>query len=470
MKLIFSILVAFLIVAVHCEEKPNLFLSRILRHKGPVEIFNFELSSNTMAILNIKDLTGTFQFTGQSLNKNQKGLFLNPVGTGRLYKWEGTPASGKWERIDSTYFTGYNFLSILFAVDSTIYNFGGTGFWYQNGNLRRYNPSSHEWTAEALNRSIPWVRDHHILFYLDTINSVFYFNGQGRFHDASLMDGVDSTSLGKIYKLDLKNNVVTELGNYEPIKGDFLGMTPWGTVTSFYDLADLVNNKYYRLSKNVENNLLRVLTKSISNRFAWQYSFWIDSALYFASPNKGYDSVIIHKSDLIPTGKPIYSQKKNIQKKDSKSVPNLWIALFGIMVILNIYLYSIYKKENRKNSNKKHLDDIQSKIITNGKSKLTALEKELLELIFENSILKKMTEIQDINTLLGCNNKNIDVQKRLRSDAINALNEKLSLSFLTDHKIVERKRSAFDGRSFEYYIDQQYFTAIQQLLNNSTSS
>ncbi|MFM8587217.1 MAG: hypothetical protein ACKOBX_02590 [Bacteroidota bacterium] len=91
-------------------------------------------------------------------------------------------------------------------------------------------------------------------------------------------------------------------------------------------------------------------------------------------------------------------------------------------------------------------------------------------MIFENSVLKKMTEIAEINNTLGCGNKNIDVQKRLRSDAINALNEKLSLSFLTDHKIVERKRSAFDGRSFEYYIDQQYFNAIQQLLNNSTSS
>ena len=470
MKLISSILVAFLSVAARCEEKPNLFLSRILKHKGAVEIFNFELSSNTMPILNIKDLRGTFQFTGQSLNKNQNGLFLNPIGTGRLYKWDGTPTYGKWKRIDSTYFTGYNFLSILFSVDSTIYNFGGTGFWYQNGNLRRYNPSSHEWTAEALNKSIPWLRDHHIMFYLDTINSTFYFNGQGRFHDAILMNGVDSTSVGKLYKLDIKSNTVTELGNYEPVKGTFLGMTPWGTITSFYDLADLVNNKYYRLSKNVENNLLRVLTKSVSNRFAWQYSFWIDSALYFASPNKGYDSVIIHKSDLIPTSKPIYSKNNIIQKKADASTPNFWIALFGIMVLLNIYLYWIYKKENRKNKNRNYIFEVENKIITSAKSKLTTLEKELLQLIFENSILKKMTEIQDINTLLGCNNKNIDVQKRLRSDAINALNDKLSILLLTDQKVIERKRSAFDGRSFEYFIDQQFFTAIQKLLNSLASS
>jgi predicted transcriptional regulator len=102
--------------------------------------------------------------------------------------------------------------------------------------------------------------------------------------------------------------------------------------------------------------------------------------------------------------------------------------------------------------------------------KLSEIERELLQLIFEKSVLKKMTEIQDINTLLGCNNKNIDIQKRLRSDAINALNDKMSLLLLTDKKVIERKRSAFDGRSFEYYIDQQYFTAIQQLLNHSASA
>ena len=466
MRLIFTFLIGLLSVATHSQEKAIPFVSRILNYPGPVEIFNFELSSNTMPILDIKDLSGTFQYSGQSLNKNQNGLFLNPIGTGRLYKWNGTPSFGKWERIDSTFFTGYNFLSILFSADNTIYNFGGTGFWHQNGNLRRYNPTSHEWTAETLSKSIPWLKGHHTLFYLDTIHHVFYFNGQGKYHDEMLMNSVDSSTLEKMYKLDLKNKIVSELGKYAPIKGNFFGMTPWGSVVSYHDLADFVNNKYYKLSENVENNLLRVLTKSISNRFAWQYSFWLDSALYFASPTHGYDSVIIHKSDLIPTSKPVYWEIKESKKNKNASPPFLWIGLLGIMLLVNMYLYFRHRKANRKYYNREAENDWT----INEKSKLTEIEKGLLQLIFENSVLKKMTQIAEINNILGCSNKNIDVQKRLRSDAINALNEKLSLAFLTDHKIIERKRSSFDGRSFEYFIDQQYFTATQKLLNSSVSS
>ena len=65
-----------------------------------------------------------------------------------------------------------------------------------------------------------------------------------------------------------------------------------------------------------------------------------------------------------------------------------------------------------------------------------------------------MTSINDINAVLGCTNKNIEVQKRMRSDAINAVNQKLHFIFVTDDKIIERKRSDFDARSFEYFIEE----------------
>ena len=190
------------------REKPPAFISKILSYKKPVYIFDYQLAVNTMPILKIKDLTGTFNFTGQSINKNERGLFMNHLGTGRLYQWKGDANMGEWVRIDSTYFTGYNFLSLFFSIDSTLYSFGGTGFWYFNGNLRRYNFTSHEWNAKLLNRSIPWVKDVRNVFYIDSARQVLYFNGQGRFHDASLKNTVDSSSFSKIFKLDLKEGIL----------------------------------------------------------------------------------------------------------------------------------------------------------------------------------------------------------------------------------------------------------------------
>lgn len=472
MKLIFSVLVTFLTVAVHCEEKPKPFLSRILRHKGSVLLFNFQHSINDIPVYKINDLHVTFDYTGQGITKNSKGLFLHHIGTGRVYKWRGDAQAGEWIRIDSTFFTGYNFLSLFFSKDSSLYSYGGVGFLQQNGHLRKYNFSANEWKALQLSKSIPWLRKSREIFFVDTTKAVLYFNGQGRFHDALMNDNkLDSSTFDKLYMIDLEKGEVKELGNYQSEKGGFFGQTPWGTITDFYKLADFRNNQYYSLSEMVQNNLFRILAKSSSNHYNWQYTFWLDSALYFTNSKFDYDSVVIHSSDLIKTNIPLYTpiEVKTNQKPFSN---NLLLIIVSILVGgINIFLILKYLKQKRAIQNTS-TDQLmyESNVLQNNRIKLSEIETNLLRVIFENSVLKKMTEIAEINNTLGCGNKNIDVQKRLRSDAINALNEKLSLSFLTDHKIVERKRSAFDGRSFEYYIDQQYFNAIQQLLNNSTSS
>ena len=143
------------------------------------------------------------------------------------------------------------------------------------------------------------------------------------------------------------------------------------------------------------------------------------------------------------------------------------IAL-GSLNIFFLLKYNKYKKDRLKHTFSESINRQDPEWYKG--IKLSEVEIGLMRLIFENSILKKMTQINDINNILGCSNKNIDIQKRLRSDAINALNDKLCILLLTDQKVISRKRSAFDGRSFEYFIDQQFFTAIQKLQNSSASS
>ena len=418
-----------------------------------------------MHILEIKDLPATFQYAGQALTKNSKGLFIQPLGTERLYEWKGNQHQGEWKRIDSTFFTGYNFLSLFFSLDSTIYSFGGIGFWYQNGNLRKYGTVSHEWTAKLLNHSIPWHKKNGDIFQIDSSNRALYFNGVGRPYDANLKNQVDSSSLNKMYRLDLDQGELTELGQYDPEIGEFHGQTPWGVIINFSELADLVNNKRYKFSENVESNILRVLTKSTSNRFSWQYIFWMDSAMYFATPDKGYDSVIIHKSDLIPIKGPVYTEiKKEIKTSDPSSTRYLLLFICCLFGVGNLWFYRKYKTVKKKNT----LDasaELKSEFLASEKNKLSEIDKSLLQLVFENSVMKKMTTISEINTVLGCVNKSIEIQKRMRSDAINAINQKMNFSLLTDERIIERQRSAFDARSFEYYINEKYFLQIKNLLN-----
>jgi hypothetical protein len=470
MKAIFIFLFSLHVFLLYGKEKPKPFIQRILSHKGPLLIYNFQPSVNDLPVLNIKDLPATFQFSGQGLTKNNKGLFLHQIGTGRMYRWEGDAQLGEWERIDSTYFTGYNFLSLFFSVDSSVYSFGGLGFWQANGHLRKYNFAANEWNAKELNKSVPWVREAHEIFFIDTTKKLLYFNGEGRRHDELLAtDKVDSSSLGMIYCLDLEKGMINKLGKYETGLVDFFGQTPWGTIAGFNKLADFSNNEYYTLSETVENNLLRILTKSTSNHFKWQFSFWMDSALYFSNSDFGYDSVIIRKSDLIKMNKPIFIPVKDSTfKNNNSSIQWIWIIAFIALVASNIYFFNKYKQITKKQQRSEKQSS--EGFAKNHKIKFTEIEYSLIQLLLENSILKKMTQINEINNILGCTNKNIDIQKRLRSDAINTLNEKLSLLLLTENKIIERKRSEFDGRTFEYFIEPSYFSEVQQILNTQAFS
>ena len=449
--------------ALVAQEKPGPFLQRILSHKSPVLIFNFQSSTNEMPIHKILDLTPTFTFSGQAITKSSKGLFLNHLGTGRIYQWKGDEASGQWTRIDSTYFTGYNFLSLFFSMDSTIYSFGGTGYWYNNGNLRKYNPIAKEWNVKRLDNSIPWIYETDELFYIDTSNRKLYFNGQGRKFDAGLADAsVDSSSINKLYCIDIDKGTFKELGSYEPSMTGFFGQTPWGTIVSFDKLADYSNNKYYKLSEKIETQLFKILSSSNSSSFIKQYSFWIDSVLYFTKTDLKYDSIIIHRSDLTPTNIPVYFPSTNQElRKSTTSIPWLWIISTAMLISLNIYLY---KRRNKKHSTAIANNNEGSELFIQEKFKLTEVELNLLQTIFENSILKKTTSIDSINTILGCTNKSIEVQKRLRSDTINTINQKISMSVLIDYNIIQRKRSEFDGRSFEYFIEEQNLHQVRKFL------
>ena len=446
----------------------NTFLSKIITHQSPVQIFSFNLPVDPIPILKINDLQNTFNFTGQGLTKNKNGLFLNPIGTGRLYKWNGDSKKGNWQRIDSTFFSGYNFLSLFFSIDSSLYSFGGIGFWHINGNLRKYNFSANEWNAKLLTSSIPWHQDTKKYYYIDSSQKMIYFSGSGKTADQSLASTVDSNSINSIYSLDIERGELKTLGKFNIEDAGFLGQTPWGTVSSFTILSDFKNNIKYKLSERVENNLMRVLAKANNNRFTWQYSFWLDSALYFGSSNYLYDSVIISKSDLIETKDKVYTPLE-FEKYEQKFNANSSLNLLLIFILLGsnlIFIIAYYSQRSKNNNSSSTIKEREKKV---EKYILTEIEKYLLRLILDNSIKNKMTSIDEINIVLGSVNKNLEIQKRLRSETINEINAKLSVILLRNEKIINRKRTEFDARSFEYYIDKIYFSGIQKLLNSDDS-
>jgi hypothetical protein len=63
--------------------------------------------------------------------------------------------------------------------------------------------------------------------------------------------------------------------------------------------------------------------------------------------------------------------------------------------------------------------------------------------------------VEEINQIIGCTQRNLEVQKRMRSDLIISINGKLKQTLGMEGVVINKKRAEFDKRSYEYFIENQ---------------
>jgi len=87
-----------------------------------------------------------------------------------------------------------------------------------------------------------------------------------------------------------------------------------------------------------------------------------------------------------------------------------------------------------------------------------------LSFIYEHSLDERLTTIEEINKVIGAAQRNPEVQKRLRSDLIGAINDKLKIIAESKYNVIDKQRSEFDKRSFEYFIRTEHMQLVQKVL------
>jgi hypothetical protein len=110
-----------------------------------------------------------------SLLKNKKDIYLQPLGTGKLYLLKKEQKTGQLKntyqfiRIDSTYFFGANFNAINFFMNDTLFQFGGEGYWHIRGHLTYFSNKTHEWELYNANRLVIAFEDdnNNLVYHID---------------------------------------------------------------------------------------------------------------------------------------------------------------------------------------------------------------------------------------------------------------------------------------------------------------
>jgi len=383
-------------------------------------------------------------FTPQIVHfvKHQHNILMLPDGTGRVYQMSMGENNIEFQRIDSTIFFGYNFNSYVFSYRDTLYSFGGSGFWRLNGQLRFYQPDKKEWELIRLEKEL--------------ISKEIIFNR----HTGKLYLLADS-----IYTIDLLNKEFRNLGKRIPhtavLEKNIFGTIPWGILLGFAD-------KYYLLDieKNEISILNRKLTDQINSNIHNEIKYYVrDSSIYFSTRfnSEMLNTVTLSRKDFMLTENKFYEEIKTpgtLASLGANFTKHRWLILCFISGLV-LGLIITYKYRDTK---KKKLLTAKSLAGLNLETLFNQEEKDLIALVYNNSVSMLPTSSESINQVLGVSNKSMNVQKKHRSDSLLTINKKYSLISGNTENLIISKRNAQDKRSFDYYIDQRYFDDIARLI------
>ena len=445
-----------------------------MQEKGNVLVF----SPYPSRPLEINDLPTNFKQSGQVLTKTKKGLFLNQLGTGRIYQLELEKNEYRWNRIDSTFYTGYNFGSLFFSVDSTLYSFGGGGLFNFNGNLRYFNNNIREWDAVRLSHSILWNSTEALFTLIDTDENKLIVQALPLESDQQLKNRQVDELKQTIWELDIAKGKWTMVGKVNFDNSLVLAQTPLGALVNMDKVVDFKNNKIYSVSINLQSKLFKLFgTSTLPIKVA--YTFCIDSTYFVGDLENYIDSVVISRKDLIDMGTAFYKPVK-----PSSPINQREYLIGGIVVLAIVSMYILYRKtkpriskttiaaigspieqsKTEKEKNETHVVFRSGKLM----ELLNERERLLLDFIYKHSLDERLTTIEEINKVIGASQRNSEVQKRLRSDIIGAVNDKLEIVSESKYNIIDKQRSDFDKRSFEYFIRPEHMELVEKVLGKKS--
>jgi hypothetical protein len=121
---------------------------------------------------------------------------------------------------------------------------------------------------------------------------------------------------------------------------------------------------------------------------------------------------------------------------------------------LTLLIFSIFSK--RLNHKTKFVNLIKPEnTLVDNYIQFNEHEKTLIKHIIDHSRNQNYFTVAELNLHLGVKNKSIEIQKKIRTEAIIRINHKFNVNFNKDTVFIERVRSIEDRRYFNYFINEE---------------
>jgi len=400
---------------------------------------------------------GVYPEKEQIILKIDENIFVRFDGTGFIFQLTDLLDSiAKFKRIDRTVNFNYNIGSFHFISGKDMYNYGGYGFWKSNGLIRKYDPKSREWSVIKTNEEIPQQIFKINNPWFDLQKNILYLPYRVDIH-AGLKENI--YQYGKItpiaYTFNLKTGDWSAIGKssdqtINTLKDATLFLSTYRglMVLAFEELYlfDFINNRILKSNDNVFAQLYMRITDANA-------VYHLNKMLYTISRQTGrIDSVQLDLDVFQSIDKPIYEPIRNYT----------WAWIAGAIICIVAMALLTKRWVDRKISSIK-LSNPASK---NFKFEFSDIEKSLIDMLLEKSKSNQTATISEINYVLGVKDKNIGLQKKVRSEIFNSVNEKFKLISDWDEPLVQSIRSESDKRYFEYMIRKDIIKEAEKVLQS----
>ena len=402
---------------------------------------------------------GVIDGNGQQLLKHGDDIYIFILQTGFIYKLVGQDSANYvYKRIDKTVNLNYNINCKNFIYKDNIYSYGGYGFWKNNGTLRKFNKQDREWDVLPLNKEVIattylWVSHKEGRMYLPFERIV----NAGITGPENLKGVPNYTS----YYLDIEKQKWFKLGELEKdvidiVKNDNASEEFIEYSNGYLHLAneetylfDILHNKLYK-SKNANLNQFLIRRASTENMFILEdkiYSYDLTTQNFIFIPFSLNDFELLRTS--------IWG-----------STNLLYNALYIIigLVLTIVFSFWIFKRVVNRKLEVEQLKILKSKTVNQA---FTGTELALLNLLVAATQKQDNVEITQINHVLGIKDKNIGLQKKVRSDVMKAINEKYEFITQSNKPVIGSSRKEEDKRFFEYFITPTELNTIKRILEKN---
>ena len=389
--------------------------------------------------------------------KTPNNFFIAISGAGRIYQQIAvTDSLLYFKRIDDNENINYNLGAFYFSIGETVYNQGGYGFWKTNGTLRGFNFKDGEWDVFPTN-----IEVYNPIFpsssWFDASKNALYIPYQQLINSG--LKGFQSaagTVIDGVMYLDCKTWDWLHIGK---VRSNYLNILKSSKIKVYNESGYFVSDGedvywFNFLNNSVSVNSNRALAQSINRLDNSSIHYYKEGILYSYFPATGaLDTLVIDESKFVKEPAPMWGLQF-----DLTTIWPLWLCLFLFLVSL-WYFFKVPSKKNQKRS---------ADIFTVGVKKLDVsfnqTEVSLIDLFIEKSFVGATATISDINYVLGIKDKNVGMQKKVRSDVINGINDKFKYASSRDIQLISSVRSETDKRYFEYFIAKDQISEVQKLI------